>query len=79
MEKPINKSRIWKKLARHHRWFKDTQMKDLFASDAKRAEKYSIALGSLFVDYSKNRFNEKTMRYLLDLAKEVNLKEHIET
>jgi len=78
MEKPVNKSKIWKKLERHFRWFKNTEMKDLFAADPKRAEKYSIALGSLFLDYSKNRFNEKTMRYLLDLAKEVKLGEHIE-
>lgn len=78
MDKPVNKSKTWKKLARHYRWFKDTEMKDLFAADPQRAEKYSIALGSLFLDYSKNRINEKTMRYLLDLAKEVKLDEHIE-
>ena len=52
-------------------------MKDLFAKDPKRADKYTLNLGNLYFDYSKNRFNEKTMRYLLDLAKEVNLKDKI--
>ena len=77
MNKPITKTYVWKKLAAHYHWHKNDEMKDLFAKDPKRADKYTLNLGNLYFDYSKNRFNEKTMRYLLDLAKEVNLKDKI--
>ena len=73
MNKPITKTYVWKKLAAHYHWHKNDEMKDLFAKDPKRADKYTLNLGNLYFDYSKNRFNEKTMRYLLDVAKEVNL------
>lgn len=78
MEKNITKTKAWKKLASHYRSIKDAEMRDLFAYDPKRGSKYSLSLGSLYLDYSKNRFNDKTMTYLLDLAKEANLHNQIE-
>ncbi len=78
MENGANKLKSWKKLQRHYRWVKKIEMKDLFEQDAKRAEKYSIDLDNLHFDYSKNRFNEKTLNYLLELAKESKLKESID-
>lgn len=78
MENNVTKTKAWKKLALHYRFFKKTEMKDLFALDARRGSRYAVSLGSLYLDYSKNRFNEKTMQYLLDLADEVHLKEKIE-
>ena len=53
-------------------------MKDLFAKDPKRAEKYTLQLEDLYLDYSKNRIDSKTIRYLLKLTQEVNLKQKIE-
>ena len=58
--------------------FSDVKMNDLFASDANRAEKYTIEFENLVFDYSKNRFDDKVMEALLELAKEHNLKERIE-
>ena len=78
MEKNVTQTKAWKKLSFHYRFFKNTEMKNLFAFDAKRGLKYNISLGPLYLDYSKNRFNEKTMQYLLDLANEVHLKDKIE-
>lgn len=78
MEKNLTKTKAWKKLALHYRFFKDVEMKNLFALDAQRGSKYTIPLGPLYLDYSKNRFNEKTMHYLLDLANEVKLHDKIE-
>lgn len=78
MNKPINKTYAWKKLAVHYRWHKKDEMKDLFARDKERAAKYTINLGNLYLDYSKNRINEKTMKYLLNLTKEVKLKDKID-
>jgi glucose-6-phosphate isomerase len=53
-------------------------MNDLFANDDKRAEKYTIEFENLVFDYSKNRFDDKVMEALLELAKEHNLKDRIE-
>lgn len=78
MNKPINKTYAWKKLAVHYRWHKKDEMKDLFARDKERAAKYTLNLGNLYLDYSKNRINEKTMKYLLNLTKEVKLKDKID-
>ena len=78
MNKPVNKTSAWKKLTSYYRWHKNDEMKDLFAKDKDRASKYTLNLENLYFDYSKNRIDEKSMRYLLDLAKEVGLKEKIE-
>lgn len=78
MNKPINKTYAWKKLAVHYRWHKKDEMKDLFARDKERAAKYTLNLGNLYLDYSKNRINDKTMKYLLNLTKEVKLKDKID-
>ena len=49
------------------------QMKDLFATDPTRFDKYSINTGSLLFDYSKNIITDKTMQLLFQLAKECGL------
>lgn len=58
--------------------FSDVKMNDLFANDDKRAEKYTIEFENLVFDYSKNKFDDKVMEALLELAKEHNLKDRIE-
>ena len=77
MNKAINNTLVWKKLAVHYRLHKKDEMKDLFAKDKKRAEKYQIKLDNLCLDYSKNRINDKTINYLLKLTKEVKLRDKI--
>lgn len=74
----INKSRIWKKLESHCKSMRRILMKDLFAQDEKRAEKFSLSLGeTLFLDYSKNRICDKTMSLLFELARARHLDEKI--
>ncbi|WP_207426554.1 glucose-6-phosphate isomerase [Pedobacter sp. SYSU D00535] len=53
-------------------------LRDLFAQDPSRFEKFSIQLGDILLDYSKNRINEKTFALLIQLAKECKLDEAIE-
>ncbi|MFT4062797.1 MAG: glucose-6-phosphate isomerase [Edaphocola sp.] len=67
----------YKKLQAHYDEVKDLQMKDLFAADADRAKKYSLAFNQIFFDYSKNRINDQTLRLLLELAKECKLEDAI--
>ncbi|HTN20910.1 MAG TPA: glucose-6-phosphate isomerase [Pelobium sp.] len=55
----------------------DTHMKDLFAKDPERFKKFSIQFNDIFVDYSKNRIDDKTIALLLQLAKECDLENAI--
>jgi glucose-6-phosphate isomerase len=52
-------------------------MRDLFASDPDRFNKFSITLGDILFDYSKNIINEKTLKLLLQLAEDCNVKQSI--
>ena len=69
----------WKKLQAHFKVVKDVQMKDLFAADKDRANKFTIKWDDFYVDFSKNRITSETFKYLLELADEVKLKEAIES
>ena len=53
---------------------KNVSMKEMFANDKSRAEKFHIQWNDFLVDYSKNIINQETLTLLQDLAKEVNLK-----
>ena len=70
-------TKAWKKLSEHHKEIKDKHLRELFASDFDRGQKFSLHWEDFFVDYSKNRFTEETISLLLDLADEVGLKEAI--
>lgn len=72
-----NKTKAWKKLETEYKRFKNTEMRDLFAADEKRAAKYTLQLKDLMFDYSKNRFDEKVLENLLNLAVERGLTEKI--
>ena len=65
-----NKLKSWAKLESLYSHFKKMQMKDLFASDERRADKYTIQFENLLLDYSKNRIDDKIMAALFDLARE---------
>ncbi|ALJ05834.1 glucose-6-phosphate isomerase [Pseudalgibacter alginicilyticus] len=69
----------WKQLEKHFETVKGLQMKELFAQDKKRAEKYTINWEDFYLDFSKNRITDETLRYLLQLADEVKLKEAIQS
>ncbi len=63
----------WKALAAHAEDMKKVHMRDLFAQDPNRFEKYSLKLNDILVDYSKNLMTEETKTKLLDLARERDL------
>jgi glucose-6-phosphate isomerase len=60
----------WQALAAHHAQIKNTHLRKLFADDPGRAERFSAEGGGLFLDYSKNRITDETVRLLLQLAEE---------
>lgn len=81
MSKKINptQTNAWKKLKKHHQEIKRVEMKDLFANDARRFQKFSLTFEEMLVDFSKNRITKETVKLLLQLAKETNLKAEIKT
>ena len=69
----IDKSPIWNALTAHQRAIKDKTLRELFAADPGRAKRLSLRVGDLFLDYSKNRVTDETMRHLQDLARAADL------
>ena len=78
LKKEINKTLSWKRLENHAKEMRKNEMRNMFEKDPKRAEKYTIRLENMHVDFSKNIINDKTLKYLLRLAKEVKLTSKID-
>jgi len=72
-------TKSWKKLQAHFESVKDVHMKDLFAQDKSRANNFTIKWDDFYVDFSKNRITEETLKYLLELADDVKLKDAIKS
>ena len=68
----------WKALTAHYQELSDVHMRDMFKGDPERFNKFSFYFKDILLDYSKNRINDKTMRLLFDLAREVELKPAID-
>jgi len=67
----------WKQLTQHFKDIKNVEMKDLFKNNPERADNFTIKWEDFYVDYSKNRITEETLKHLIDLANEVDLKDAI--
>jgi glucose-6-phosphate isomerase len=72
--KPLAQRPAWKALAAHHKKIKGLHLKKLFAADPKRGERMTVEAAGLFLDYSKNRITNETLKLLLKLADESGLK-----
>ncbi len=70
-------TQAWKSLELHFEAIKDIQMRDLFAEDSKRFDRFSIQLEDMLVDFSKNRISQETFDLLMQLAKECQLEDAI--
>lgn len=68
---------VWRELWKHFDATKGLHMRDLFAEDPQRAERYWLEVGGLILDYSKNRITDETLSLLMQLAREAGLPERI--
>jgi len=73
---PTNTS-AWQALQQHHEEMKTVQMKNLFATNPERYNRFSLATTDFIFDYSKNIINEKTVSLLIQLANECGLPDAI--
>ena len=74
----LTQSPAWKALQAHATEVAGLHLRELFASNPLRAEKFSTEACGLYLDYSKNRVTDETLRLLLALAEERGLRGHIE-
>jgi glucose-6-phosphate isomerase len=75
---PLAKRDIWKALQSHYKQMKSIHLRELFAQDPARGEKFTAEAEGIFLDYSKNRITEETMLLLVKLAEDAELKQRIE-
>ncbi|MFV0247445.1 MAG: glucose-6-phosphate isomerase [Tenacibaculum sp.] len=71
-------TQAWKNLKQHYQQAKNYHLIKLFQKDVKRKERFSVQFDSFELDYSKNLVTEKTLSYLILLAKDFELKYAIE-
>ncbi|WP_116245761.1 glucose-6-phosphate isomerase [Nocardiopsis sp. FIRDI 009] len=65
---PLDRRGEWAALGEHRTRFGDTHLRDLFADDPARAERFALDVGDLHVDYSRNLVTDETLRLLTALA-----------
>jgi glucose-6-phosphate isomerase len=78
MSDTLTETKEWKALQAHYEEIRTTHMRELFASDAGRAERFTLNDGDILFDYSKNRISEKTIKLLVELAEARGLRKEIE-
>jgi len=71
------KTLAWQNLQKRFQEMNTASMKEMFANDSTRTEKFHFQWNDFVVDYSKNIIDQETMSLLIELAKEVHLKEAI--
>src|ERR1700733_1120323 len=75
---PTVKAQAWKELQAHYKKVKELHLRQLFAEDTERGRRLTDERVGLFLDYSKNRISDETLKLLIQLAKESGLRERAE-
>jgi glucose-6-phosphate isomerase len=75
---PLRKRPAWAALEVHHQKIKGWHLRQLFAEDPKRGERLAVEAAGIYLDYSKNRITDETLRLLLQLAEESGLRQRID-
>ena len=68
----------WKALASHYKTISKMHLRQLFADDPGRGERLSVEAAGLYLDYSKNRVTDETLKLLLQLAEESGLRRRVD-
>src|SRR5258708_9294475 len=78
IEQPTGKRQSWNALESHHQKVSKIHLRDLFAEDPKRGERMTVEAVGLYLDYSKNRVTDETLKLLMQLAEEWGLRGRID-
>ena len=75
---PLTQLSAWKALKAHQTAIGSQSLRDLFAKDPGRGTRLTTEAEGIYLDYSKHRITDETLKLLLQLAEESGLKDHIE-
>jgi glucose-6-phosphate isomerase len=75
---PLTKRKAWQALQAHHEKIRGVHLRELFAEDSGRGERMTAEAVGIFLDYSKNRITDETVKLLVQLAEESGLASHID-
>ncbi len=75
---PLTQRAAWRALTAHYEQIKALHLRTLFAQDPRRGERFVAEGAGLYLDYSKHRVTDETLRLLLSLAHECDLRGHID-
>ncbi|MGA2070772.1 MAG: glucose-6-phosphate isomerase [Sedimentisphaerales bacterium] len=75
---PLTKRAAWKTLKAHYKQICEVHLRKLFADDPKRGERLAVEALGIYLDYSKNRVTDETLKLLIQLAEESGLRERID-
>ena len=78
VKKQAIKQSAWKGLTEHYKAVSKQHLRLLFADDPKRGQRMAVEALGLYLDYSKNRITDKTLKLLLQLAAESDLRARID-
>jgi len=68
----------WQALADHYETVRDLHLRKLFADDPTRGERMTAEAAGVYLDYSKNRINDETLKLLIELAEQSGLRARID-
>ncbi|HUO27707.1 MAG TPA: glucose-6-phosphate isomerase [Bryobacteraceae bacterium] len=75
---PLTKRKAWKALHEHYGDVRASHLRDLFVADPQRGERFTAEAAGIFLDYSKNRITQETVKLLVQLAQESGLQHRVE-
>jgi glucose-6-phosphate isomerase len=75
---PLTQHKAWKALAAHYQTARKWHLRELFQDDPKRGERMTAEAAGLYLDYSKNRVSDETLKLLVQLAAETGLRGRID-
>jgi len=75
---PLTSRPAWKSLKDHFQKVRELHLRELFASDQERGKRMTLEAEGIFLDYSKNRITDETIKLLLQLAEESGLRPRID-
>jgi glucose-6-phosphate isomerase len=75
---PLTDLPAWKALQAHYQSLHDVHLRDLFAQDPQRGEHLAIEAAGLYLDFSKQRVTGETIKLLIELANECDLRKKID-
>ena len=78
METPLRSRPAWTALTEHYESIRNTSLRELFDSDPKRGDRLALDAVGIYLDYSKNRIADDTVRLLIELAEQSRLRERID-